>query len=107
MKRILFLFQMCILVGVSSEASARTDCQVAKILNIQLEGEKIMYFQEGAPWRTLGYVNKNDGTKERYAALLAAQMAGKKVVVGYKENGYDCNVTNYGVPAFIVRTFNE
>ncbi|NLQ24604.1 hypothetical protein HGO26_17175 [Shewanella sp. S-1] len=76
-------------------------------MNIQLEFEKIMYFQEGAPWRTLRYVNKNDGTKERYAALLTAQMAGEKVVVGYKENGYDCNVTNYGVSAFIVRTFNE
>ncbi|MDT3334954.1 hypothetical protein Q4Q49_06540 [Shewanella sp. SP1S1-7] len=75
------------------------------MINIQLEGLKIMYLQEGATWRTLGAINNNDGTKERYAALLSAQMSGKPVMVEYLQDGYDCGKVDYGTPAFLVRTY--
>ncbi|NMM39921.1 hypothetical protein [Pseudoalteromonas arctica] len=100
------LFLLLALVSTSALA-VRTDCPSAKIVHIQMEGTKIMYLQEGAPWRTLGYINSNDGTKERYSALLTAQATGSKVIVGYSGDDYDCGKTNYSTAAYMVRTFSQ
>ncbi len=91
---------------MSAIVDARTDCPSAKVVHIQIEGNNIIYKQENAPWRGLGAIN-NTGTKERYSALLAAQVSGRKVLVGYNNNSYDCNVMNYSEPAYVVRTFNQ
>ncbi len=97
---------LAMLVAVSQPCLGRTDCPVAKVLHIQLEGSKIMVYQEGGPWRTLGYLNET-GTKERYSAVLAAQYAGKGIMIGYARSDYNCSATNYGESAYIVRTFNQ
>ena len=102
MKRIILL--MTVWCFSSTAYSARTDCPSAKVLHIQIEYRKVLYRQEGAPWRALGLLNNDDGTRERYAALLAAQAAGRPVVIGYAIDGYDCNETNYGTSAFLLRT---
>lgn len=105
MKNIL-LFLVLALVSTSALA-VRTDCPSAKVVHIQIEGTKILYVQEGAPWRNLGYINSNDGTKERYSALLTAQATGNKVVVGYSGNDYDCEKTNYSTAAYMLRINNQ
>jgi|GEM_PF-1683360 len=99
----------CLLIGIISLSSfaARTDCPAARVLLIQIEGQKVLYAQEGASWRALGYLNKNDGTKERYSALLASQVTGNKVMVGYPVDNYDCSVVDYGTSAHIVRTYSK
>lgn len=102
MKRIVYF----ILLIMSASIYARTDCPEAKVLHIQLEGKKIMYYQEGGPWRTLGYLGNKDGTEERYSALLAAQLSSKRVKIGYRNDDYDCSKTNYGTVAFMLRTYN-
>lgn len=89
-----------------STAWARTDCPAAKIENIQIEGGFILYNQEGANWRRLGKLNE-EGTAERYSAMLAAQMSGKRVMVAYSRNDYDCSVSNTSESAHIVRTYNN
>ena len=103
MKKLL-AFTACFLFSTHSFA-ARTDCPSAQVLYIQIEGQKILYMQKGAPWRTLGYLNNEDGTRERYSALLAAQAAGRSVMVGYPVDGYDCSAQNYSTSAYIVRTY--
>ncbi|MCO7191407.1 MULTISPECIES: hypothetical protein [unclassified Pseudoalteromonas] len=105
MKKILHLSIMA-LVSLPALA-ARTDCPAAKVLNIQIEGQKVMYQQEGASWRTLGFLNKDDGTKERYSALLTAQATGKKVVIGYSVDNYDCSAANYMTEAHMIRIYNQ
>ncbi len=104
MKKIFVLITF-IIFSINTHA-ARTDCPAAKIRNIQIEGQKVMYLQEGASWRTLGYLNRDDGTRERYSALLAAQASGTAVMVAYPIDNYDCSATNYGTAAYIVRTYN-
>lgn len=104
MKKTILFFSI-ILFSATLHAG-RTDCPAAKVHHIQIEGTKILYQQSGGPWRTLGYLTNNDGTRERYSALLAAQVAGKPIRVGYPVDGYDCSVTNYGASAFLVRTYN-
>ena len=91
---------------ISVEAFARTDCPVEIVTNIQIEGSTILYTQEGSSWRKLGTLYEV-GTKERYSALLAAQMSGRKVMVSYADDNYDCSKTNYGDSAYIVRTYNQ
>ncbi|TMP33955.1 hypothetical protein [Pseudoalteromonas rubra] len=105
MKTILY-FSIMTLVSLPALA-ARTDCPAAKVLSIQIEGQKVMYQQEGASWRTLGFLNKDDGTKERYSALLTAQATGKKVMIGYSVDNYDCSAANYGTAAHVLRTYNQ
>ncbi|MCM0148670.1 hypothetical protein KCN56_08875 [Photobacterium galatheae] len=85
-------------------AMARTDCPAAPIQNIQIEGSVVLYHQSNV-WRRLGVLT-DVGTKERYSALLSAQMAGKNVMVAYPDDNYNCNATNYEDSAFIVRTYN-
>ena len=85
---------------------ARTDCPAEKVAFIQIEGNKVLYMQNGYKWRQLGDLSVS-GTKERYSALLAAQMSGRKVMVAYENNLYDCSLTNYSEPAYIVRTYNN
>ncbi len=94
-----------ILLSMNSWA-ARTDCPKAKILNIQIEGQKVVYLQEGGAWRTLGWFNNEDGTRERYSAMLAAQASGKSVHVGYPDDDYECGSSNYGTSAYLLRTYN-
>ncbi|UTM59089.1 hypothetical protein L4174_020465 [Photobacterium sp. CCB-ST2H9] len=88
----------------SQSVIARTDCPAAPIQNIQIEGSIVLYQQSGI-WRRLGVLS-DVGTKERYAALLSAQMAGKNVMIAYPADNYNCNATNYKDSAFIVRTYN-
>lgn len=90
----------------SGPALGRTDCPIARVVNIQLEGNVVLYMQEGSSWRRLGVLNEI-GTKERYSALLAAHMAGLKVMVGYASNTYNCGATNYSESAYIVRTYSQ
>jgi hypothetical protein len=90
----------------SSSALARKDCPLALVQNIQIESEHVLYIQYGYPWRRLGNLNE-PGTRERLSALLAAQMAGKKVIISYKDADYDCTVTNYSVSAYLLRTYND
>lgn len=93
-------------VLLSPSVLARTDCPAAPVLNIQIESNVILYLQKNAPWRRLGTLDEI-GTRERLTALLAAQMSGRKVMVAYQNDGYDCTATNYAESAFIVRTYNE
>ncbi|AIW18812.1 hypothetical protein B6A42_08595 [Vibrio coralliilyticus] len=96
---------LAILATLFSQPSfARTDCPVDNIAHIQIEGSVVLYNQSSV-WRRLGVLT-DIGTKERYSALLSAQMSGKKVMVAYPQNDYDCNKTNYGESAYIVRTYN-
>jgi hypothetical protein len=101
-----FIFFSLFAFSISGSAFARTNCPIAKVVNIQIEGNVILYVQEGSSWRRLGTLNEA-GTTERYSALLAAQMAGLKVMVGYSSNAYDCGITNYSESAYIVRTYSR
>jgi hypothetical protein len=94
-----------LLLSITSVASARTDCPAARVVNIQIEYNYVHYQQEGAPWRHLGVLT-NPGVRERLAALLAAQMAGKAVLVAYEGSQYNCALGDYSTPAIIVRTTN-
>ncbi|NRD73826.1 hypothetical protein HQQ94_11370 [Shewanella sp. VB17] len=92
---------------VASSSYARTSCPKDKIVHLQIESNHVLYSQDvnGKLWRRLGSLSE-PGTRERYSALLAAQMSGKEVVVAYSDNAYDCSLTNYKVSAYLVRTFN-
>lgn len=104
MIKLMFAFSLAFISMLSANSySARTDCPSATVGQIQIEGQKILYRQAGAPWRTLGYLNNDDGTRERYSSLLAALASDKTVIVGYPINGYDCTKTNYSTSAYIVR----
>lgn len=100
--RVLFILAMFLLF--SNASFARTDCQALKVRNIQVEAGKVLFSLDNGVWKTLGPLDA-PGTKERYAALLAAQMAGRLVMIAFSEDGYDCNATDYGTPVFIVRTY--
>jgi hypothetical protein len=89
---------------ISQPGLARTDCPAAIVNNIQVEGSIVLYHQSSV-WRRLGVLT-DIGTKERFSALLSAHMSGKKVMVAYPRDDYDCSVTNYGESAYIVRTYN-
>ncbi|WP_305845477.1 hypothetical protein [Photobacterium leiognathi] len=91
------------LIGFNSYA--RKDCPVAIVDNIQVEGSYVLYHQSGV-WRRLGVLT-DVGTKERFSALLSAHMAGKKIMVSYMNNSFNCNETNYKENAFIVRTYKD
>lgn len=87
-------------------AQARVDCPAALIENIQIESNVVLYRQIGYPWRRLGVLNE-EGTRERLSAMLAAQMSGKRVMIGYKRSDYNCSQDNYSESAYILRTFNQ
>ena len=74
--------------------------------NIQVESNHVLYKQVGYQWRKLGIFDE-PGTRERLSALLAAQMAGKRVMVSYKDEAYDCTRSNYSVSAFLLRTYTN
>ena len=99
-----FIVVVLFIAAISQQAFARTDCPVANVVNIQIEGQWVLYKQEGATWRNLGDLAAL-GTRERLAAMLAAQMVSKPVMVAYESNTYDCNAVNYSTPAVIVRTY--
>jgi len=96
---------LCVVFSLSAVAADRTNCPVAVINNLQIESNFVLYLQQGAPWRRLGGLDE-DGTAERYSAMLAAHMAGKRVMVSYKRDDYDCSETNYTESAYLVRTYN-
>lgn len=102
-KNILLLLAAVLL---SPPVLARTDCPVAPIVNIQIEGNVVLYLQKDAPWIRLETLEEI-GTRERLTALLAAQMSVRKVMVAYSNDSYDCTTVNYSESAFIVRTYNE
>jgi hypothetical protein len=95
-----------LIVSLSCASHARVDCPAAKIISIQIEATTILFLQEGADWRKLGLISE-EGTKERYAALLASQAAGRKVIVAYARDTYDCLAQNYSESALLIRTHNE
>lgn len=90
---------------LSFSAYARVDCPTAIVENIQIEDNVVLYQQAGSLWRRLGVLNE-EGTRERLSAMLAAQMAGKKVFVSYRRSDYDCNERNTSESAFILRIHN-
>ncbi|BDU40909.1 hypothetical protein [Vibrio nigripulchritudo] len=95
-----------LIVLFSSSSYARTDCPVAKVEHIQVEGTVVLYKQVGFPWRRLGVLNVNNGTEQRLSTILAAQYSGKNVMVAHSKSGFDCNSANFVDTAFIVRTYN-
>ena len=95
-----------LLTFFSLPVHARKDCPVAVVENVQIESNHVLYKQAGAQWRRLGALDEL-GTRERLSAMLAAQMAGKRVMVSYQDNNYDCTTVNYGVSAILVRTYNN
>ncbi len=90
---------------ISFNSYARKDCPVAIVDNIQVEGSFVLYHQSEV-WRRLGVLT-DVGTKERFSALLSAHMAGKKVIVSYANDSFNCNETNYTENAFMVRTYKD
>lgn len=101
-KKIVMPLWLVAMAVVALPVSARMDCPLAPITHIQIEGNRVIYLQQGGPWRGLGTLT-DAGVKERYSAMLAAQMAGRKVLVGYSD-GFDCKKTNYDAKAVMVRT---
>jgi len=99
---VMFFVLMMAFAGI---VNAQTDCPVSQISHIKVRGEAINYMQKGFKWRRLGKLTEV-GTKERYSAMLAAQMSGKKVQVSYKSNSYDCNIENTTDSAIEVTTYN-
>lgn len=102
----LFKLIPLLLLFLTEVTYARTTCPNAKVVNIQIEGNVVLYTQEGSSWRRLGILSE-PGTKERYAALLASQMSGRRVTVAYASDTYDCSVSNYAESAYIVRTYSQ
>jgi hypothetical protein len=102
----LTVFGLMLSLISSFPALARKDCPAALVRNIQIESNHVLYIQAGYPWRRLGNLDE-PGTRERLSALLAAQMAGKKVSIAYKDAAYDCTTTNYSVSAYLLRTYND
>ncbi len=98
-------FAVCVAV-FSNVALARTECPTAKIVHIQIEAHYIIYLQEGGAWRLLGML-ADAGVKERYSALLSAQAAGRRIMVAYASNSFNCYADNYTESALLVRTFND
>jgi hypothetical protein len=89
----------------SNLSIASVDCPKTKVENIQIEGEVILVNYKDQSWHLLGNIN-TVGTKERYSALLAAQMSGKSVQLRYPD-GYNCVGYDLSIPAIMVRTFND
>lgn len=94
-----------LLLFFSLNTYARKDCPVAIVDNIQIENASVLYLQSGV-WRKLGVLT-DVGTKERFSALLAAHMSGKKVMVAYENSNFNCNKTDYSTNAMIVRTYKD
>ncbi|MDR6984487.1 hypothetical protein J2X32_003131 [Rheinheimera pacifica] len=105
MKKLTILMVASVLI-FSSSALARKTCPEALVQNIQIESDHVLYKQVGYPWRRLGILDE-PGTRERLSALLAAQMANKKVTIAYKNNEYSCIEENYTESAHLLRTQND
>lgn len=96
---------LAIFILVLSKPAFSIDCPSAKVEHLQIEGSVIYVYPEGQNWHLVGNIEAV-GTRERYSALLAAQMSGKKVVLRYPD-GYDCSQYNLSEPAVMVRTYND
>ena len=92
---------LVITVFLASSAMA-IDCPSATVANIQVEGNVIFVFPTGQNWHLVGSLS-DMGTKEKYAALLAAQMAGKQVTIRFPD-GYNCSAYDLSIPSLMVRT---
>lgn len=88
------------LMLVSGPVNASIDCPVGLVEYVQPQKSSILYRQNGT-WRRLGAPD-GPGVDEMYAALLAAMMADREVVVRYPD-GFDCTATDYGTDALMVR----
>ena len=80
------------------------DCPPAKVLNLQPQRSSILVKLQGQDWHRVGRPD-HPGVKAMYSALLAAQMAGKKVTIRYPD-GYDCKAYELSTDAHMVRTHN-
>lgn len=96
---------------VSGMAMSSTDCGPYKVEHIQIEGEKVYFHPvnegngSGVSWKSIGSLSVV-GTKERLAALLAAQASGKMVTARYSQDNFPC--ANYDLEnvAYMVRISN-
>lgn len=93
-----------IVASVVSPDALAIDCGPARVIHIQIENNGVLVFLEGQSWHLVGLYSQ-PGTKEKYAALLAAQMADKQVVVRYPD-GLDCAAQDFGTPSQMVRTLD-
>ena len=88
------------LISLSTYASV--DCPAAKVLNLQPQRGSILVKLQGQNWHRVGKPD-HPGVQAMYAALLAAQMAGKKVTIRYPD-GYNCKAYELRTDALMVRT---
>ena len=84
---------------------ASVDCPKAKILNLQPQTNAILVKLEGQDWHKVGAPG-DPGSMAMCSALLAAQMAGKPVVIRYPD-GYQCSEYELSTSALMVRTYND
>lgn len=61
---------------ISNQVFSSVNCPAAKVEYIQIEGSKILLHPENQQWHLLGNP-ETLGAREKYSAVLAAQMAGK------------------------------
>lgn len=92
------------LVSISCSSFAGIDCGPYKIDYIQIENNTVFFDPSGngSNWQSLGSLSGN-GTKERYAALLAAQMSGNKVTTRFVNSDHNCTTYNLQDVASMVR----
>lgn len=96
---------MLLILTSSSYVFADVNCPKAKVEHLQPQKSSILVRQEGQNWHRLGSP-EDAGVKAMYSTLLAAQMAGKPVVIRYPD-GFDCSEYELSTPALMVRTYNE
>jgi hypothetical protein len=98
------LLSMIFIVSISASSFAGIDCGPYKINYIQIENNTVFFYPagNGQNWQSLGSLSGN-GTKERYAALLAAQMSGNKVTTRFTNNDHNCKAYNLQDIASMVR----
>lgn len=89
----------------SSNLFADIECPVTTVRHVQVQNAVILVFPEGQQWHKVGNVGA-PGVDQMYSALLAAQMAGKKVALRYPD-GYDCSLYDLAISATMVRTYND
>ena len=77
-----------ILLVFSFQAIA-LDCNPEKVVLIQVQQDNILVKLENQNWHLLG-LHSSPATKAMYSAVLAAQMAEKRVSMRFP-GGYDCS----------------
>lgn len=89
----------------SVNTSATVNCGPSRIISLQVQTNSILVLAEGQDWHKVGAIG-GPGVAEMLSALLAAQMAGKRVVIRYPA-GYDCSAYELSTPAMMVRVATD